>query len=245
MRTPPLGIFLDVDGPVSSPETRTVAAALLDDVRALLAAGVPVALNTGRSTDFAAEHVLRPLVAAGLPPASRLHAICEKGGSWMTAGPDGLGEVRGPTRRSRCPRSVRDLLEALVRDGYDDAMFVDRTKVVMATVEARTDVPNDVYAQRQRDFDADLLAGLTALGLGVRLRDERVPGRRRTHPVAHRPLGDRHRRRVGRVGQGPGRRSGTGPVRRGRTAPPASGTPSATRARTTPWPTTCTGSATR
>ena len=86
MRTPPLGIFLDVDGPVSSPETRTVAAALLEDVGALLAIGVPVALNTGRSTDFAAEHVLRPLVAAGLPPASRLHAICEKGGSWMTPG---------------------------------------------------------------------------------------------------------------------------------------------------------------
>ena len=174
MRTPPLGIFLDVDGPVSSPETRTVAAALLDDVRALLAAGVPVALNTGRSTDFAAEHVLRPLVAAGLPPASRLHAICEKGGSWMTAGPDGLGEVRTDPAL-QVPEVVRGLLEALVRDGYDDAMFVDRTKVVMATVEARTDVPNDVYAQRQRDFDADLLAGLTALGLGVRLRDEQFP----------------------------------------------------------------------
>ncbi len=174
MSTPPLGIFLDVDGPVSSPETRTVAAALLDDVRALLGAGVPVALNTGRSTDFAAEHVIRPLVAAGLPPASRLHAICEKGGSWMTAGPDGAGEVRTDPAL-QVPELVRDLLDALVRDSYEDAMFVDRTKVVMATVEARTDVPNNVFRQRQRDLDADLLAGLTALGLGVRLGDKRFP----------------------------------------------------------------------
>jgi hypothetical protein len=172
--TPSLGIFLDVDGPVSSPETRTVATALLDDVRALLAVGVPVVLNTGRSTDFAADHVVAPLVAAGLPPAARLHAICEKGGSWMTAGPDGPGEVHTDPAL-QVPDVVRALLDALVRDGYGDAMFVDRTKVVMATVEARTDVPNDVYLRRQRAFDADLLAGLTAAGLGVRLRDERFP----------------------------------------------------------------------
>lgn len=174
MSTPPLGIFLDVDGPVSSPETRTVSATLLDDVRALLVAGVPIVLNTGRSTDFAAEHVISPLVAAGLPSAARLHAICEKGGSWMTAGPDGPGEVHTDPAL-RVPDVARELLGTLVRDGYGDAMFVDRTKVVMATVEARTDVPNDVYLERQRAFDAELLAGLRAAGLGVRLRDERFP----------------------------------------------------------------------
>jgi hypothetical protein len=92
----------------------------------------------------------------------------------MTAGPDGPGEVHTDPAL-RVPDLVRDLLEALVRDIYGDAMFVDRTKQVMATVEAGTDVPNQVYRQRQRAFDADLLAGLTAAGLGVRLRDERFP----------------------------------------------------------------------
>jgi hypothetical protein len=133
-----------------------------------------VALNTGRSTDFAVEHVLRPLAAAGLPSVARLHAVCEKGGSWLTAGPDGAGGVHTDPGL-QVPDVVRDLLDALVGDGYDDAMFVDRTKRVMATVEARTDVPNDVYLQRQRAFDADLLAGLRAAGLGIRLRDERFP----------------------------------------------------------------------
>jgi hypothetical protein len=36
-------------------------------------------------------------------------------------------------------------------------------------------VPNEVYLERQRGFDAELLAGLTAAGLGVRLRNERHP----------------------------------------------------------------------
>jgi hypothetical protein len=174
MSTPRLGLLLDVDGPVSSPETRTVAASLLADLGVLLSAGIPVVLNTGRSTDFAAERVVRPLVAAGLSPAARLHAICEKGGSWLSAGPDGVGDVRTDPAL-RVPAAVRHLLDALVAEGYGDAMFVDRTKRVMATVEARTDVPNRVYLERQRAFDADLLAGLTAAGLGVRLREETFP----------------------------------------------------------------------
>lgn len=174
MDVPALGILLDVDGPVSSPETRTVARALLDDVHALLAAGIPVVLNTGRATAFVAEHVFAPLVAAGLPRAARLHAVCEKAGTWTTAGPQGTGAVHTDPAL-RVPDVCRELVGALVRDTYGDAMFVDDTKVVMATVEARTDVPNAYYLDRQRAFDADLLAGLVAVGLGVRLRDERHP----------------------------------------------------------------------
>ena len=174
MSTPPLGILLDVDGPVSSPVTRTVSAELLADVRALLGAGVPVVLNTGRSTAFVEDQVVGPLATAGLPERARLHAICEKGGSWTSAHGDGIGEVHTDPAL-RVPDIARDLVRRLVDQGYGDAMFVDETKVVMATVEARTDVPNDVYLDRQRGFDAELLAGLTAAGLGVRLRDERHP----------------------------------------------------------------------
>ena len=174
MSTPALGILLDVDGPVSSPVTRTVAAGLLADVRALLAAGIPVVLNTGRSTAFVDDQVFGPLAAVGLPEGARLHAICEKGGTWTTAGPDGPGEVHTDPAL-RVPDIARTLVRRLVDGGYGDAMFVDDTKIVMATVEARTDVPNDVYLERQQGFDAELLAGLTAAGLGVRWRDERHP----------------------------------------------------------------------
>lgn len=172
MDAPALGILLDVDGPVSSPATRTVAPALLDDLAALLAAGVPVVLNTGRAVDFVQDRILDPL-AARLPRAARLHAVCEKGGVWTTALP-GADEVHTDPAL-RVPDVCRDLLERLVATTYGDAMFVDRTKRVMATVEARTDVPNEVYLDRQRAFDADLLAGMLAAGLGVRLREDRYP----------------------------------------------------------------------
>ncbi len=181
MDVPSLGILLDVDGPVSSPDTRTVDPPLLGDLAALLAAGIPIALNTGRSVAFVAEKILGPLTGAGLSAAARLHAVCEKGGSWTSAGPAGVGAARIDPEL-RVPDLCRDLLEALTRDAYGDAMFVDRTKQVMATVEARTDVPNERYLSRQGSFDADLLAGLRAAGLGVRLGDDRFPDARGRTP---------------------------------------------------------------
>jgi hypothetical protein len=174
VRTPPLGLLLDVDGPVSSPETRTVAAELLDDLRALLTAGVPVVLNTGRAAEFVDAQVFRPLAEAGLPRGARLHAICEKGGTWTSAGPDGAGEVHTDPAL-RVPDAARELVAALVDESYGDAMFVDTTKRIMATVEARTDVPNEVYLERQRGFDAELIAGLTDRGLGLRYRGRERP----------------------------------------------------------------------
>src|SRR4051794_18020833 len=167
---PPLGLLLDVDGPVSSRLTRTVAPQLLDDLLRLLSAGIPVVLNTGRSAGFVTERILEPL-ADRLPGRARLHAVCEKGGVWTTAG---SGEVHVDATLS-VPATCHEAVAELVADGFGDAMFVDGTKRTMATVEARTDVAPSFYLERQRAFDAALLARLTAAGLGIRLRDERHP----------------------------------------------------------------------
>jgi len=167
---PPLGLLLDVDGPVSSPLTRTVAPQLLDDLRRLLAAGIPVVLNTGRSAAFVTERILAPLTGR-LPGSARLHAVCEKGGVWTTAG---TGEVHVDPALA-VPDVCHEVVAELVADGFGDAMFVDGTKRTMATVEARTDVPPEFYLERQRAFDAALLVRLTAAGLGVLLREERHP----------------------------------------------------------------------
>jgi hypothetical protein len=168
---PFLGLLLDVDGPVSSPLTRTVAPQLLDDLLRLLAAGIPVVLNTGRSEAFVRERLLRPLTEAGLPAGARLHAVCEKGGVWTTAADD---EVHVDTALA-VPAICHQAVAELVADGFGDAMFIDDTKRTMATVEARTDVPPSFYLERQRAFDAALLARLTGAGLGIRLRDECHP----------------------------------------------------------------------
>lgn len=174
MSAPPLGLLLDVDGPVASPVTRTVAAPLLDDLHALLAAGIPVVLNTGRSDAFVAGQVIAPLADRGLPAAARLHAVCEKGGVWASAEPAGLGPVQVDDALI-VPPVCGEALRRLVDDGAGAAMFVDTTKRSMATVEARTDVPAGVYARAQQAFDADLLAALAAAGLGVVLRAAGVP----------------------------------------------------------------------
>jgi hypothetical protein len=159
---------------VASPVTRTVAGPLLDDLRLLLAAGIPVVLNTGRSDVFVAEQVLAPLLERGLPAVTRLHAVCEKGGVWASAGPTGLGPVHVDDALV-VPEVCGQVVRELVAGPAGTAMFVDATKRSMATVEARTDVPPEVYARAQATFDAELLTALTGAGLGVRLRDTGVP----------------------------------------------------------------------
>ncbi len=172
---PELGLLLDVDGPIASPVTRTIAMPhIVEDLLALLAAGVPVVFNTGRSDTFLREQVVAPLVAAGLPAGARLHAVCEKGAVWATVGPAGMGEVHVDPALA-VPAACHHIVGALVRERYGAAMFVDTTKRSMATVEARTDVPADEYRRAQEDFDAEAVAALTARGLGVRYGDRRLP----------------------------------------------------------------------
>lgn len=85
MRTlPPLGLLLDVDGPIASPVTRRVPEGILTALVGLADRGIPVVFNTGRSADFILQHVAAPLLAAGLPASARFHAVCEKGAVWLS-----------------------------------------------------------------------------------------------------------------------------------------------------------------
>jgi hypothetical protein len=175
MGIPQFGLLLDVDGPIASPLTRTVAQpGIVADLCTLLAIGVPVVFNTGRSDTFLREQVIAPLLAAGLPAGARLHAVCEKGAVWATVDAGGLGEVHVDEALA-VPAACGEAVAELVAGRYGATMFVDVTKRSMATVEARTDVPPAEYARARADFDADLVAALTARGLGVRLGDRVVP----------------------------------------------------------------------
>ncbi|HCC39602.1 MAG TPA: hypothetical protein DEQ49_06735, partial [Arthrobacter bacterium] len=81
---PPLALLLDVDGPVASPVTRDVKPGIIADLVALAAAGIPVIFNTGRSDAFIREQVMEPMIAAGMPAGTVIHAICEKGAVWFS-----------------------------------------------------------------------------------------------------------------------------------------------------------------
>jgi hypothetical protein len=175
---PRLGLLLDVDGPIASPVSRTIAIpSIIDDLIALAAEGIPVVFNTGRSDAFIREQVVGPLLAGGLAPGGRVHAVCEKGAVWCSIGPqyeDGMGDIT-VAEDLALPRDYADEMRELVRDEYADLVFFDETKRAMVSIEQRVEVPNDTYLARQPEFDAKAMAALVRRGLGVRRLDDVRP----------------------------------------------------------------------
>ncbi|KAB1660368.1 hypothetical protein F8O01_03330 [Pseudoclavibacter chungangensis] len=172
-----LGLLLDVDGPLASPVARSVRIpSILDDLVALVAAGVPVAFVTGRSDAFVGEQLVRPLLAHGLAGAlgsqgTRLFGVFEKGGAWAPVGPDGLGRVEVDPAVA-LDRTIVDAVAALVSSRFAETMFVDTTKRAMISVEQRIDVDADTYAGAQPVFIAALESLARRLDLGLRTGDD-------------------------------------------------------------------------
>ncbi|MBT2502018.1 hypothetical protein [Curtobacterium sp. ISL-83] len=178
MTAPRLGLLLDVDGPIASPVSRTIAIpSIIEDLVALAAEGIPVVFNTGRSDAFIREQVVGPLLAGGLAEGGRVHAVCEKGAVWCSIGPQydgGMGELTVADDLA-LPRDYADEMRQLVHDEYADLVFFDETKRAMVSVEQRVDVPNPTYLARQPEFDAKAMAALERRGLGVRRLDDVRP----------------------------------------------------------------------
>ena len=163
---PPLGLLLDVDGPIASPETRTIAIpSILSDLATLANAGVPIAFITGRSQAFIAEQLVA-LLAGHLSPAARVYGVCEKGAVWFPITSTGVGHV-GIDHAVALPEPVVARLRELVASDFSDSMFFDETKQAMVSVEQRTDVNNEFYLAEQARFDDAAFALLAAHGLGV------------------------------------------------------------------------------
>ncbi|MBV0896068.1 hypothetical protein [Microbacterium sp. NC79] len=167
-----IGFLLDVDGPIASPVTRSIAIpSIVDDLVALTAAGVPIAFITGRSDAFIAEQVIAPLWDAGLgdalgQPGARMFGVFEKGGAWARVDSDGMSDTVIDESVAFSAEAIAGIRE-LVAARFSDTMFFDETKRAMISVEQRTDVSSDAYRARQDDFQAaafDLLAGL---GVGL------------------------------------------------------------------------------
>ncbi|WP_066517601.1 hypothetical protein [Curtobacterium ammoniigenes] len=175
---PKLGLLLDVDGPIASPVSRTIAnPSIVADLLELAAQGVPIVFNTGRSDAFIREQVAAPLIAGGLGVNARVHAVCEKGAVWCSIGPqfaDGVGPVEVDAALA-LPREFGDAMQGLVADRFSDLMFFDTSKRAMVSLEQRVDVDNADYLARQPEFDALAVEALSARDLGVRYRDHDRP----------------------------------------------------------------------
>jgi hypothetical protein len=176
---PALGLLLDVDGPIASPVTRSIAIpAITRDLVALAAAGVPVVFNTGRSDAFIRDEVVDPLIAAGLPAGARVHGVCEKGASWFSIGPEhgpgGMSEVQVDETLAM-PADFAAEMEQLVAAEWSDLVFFDRTKRAMVSIEQLTTVASAAYLARQRALDEQAMEALVRRGLGVRRLDDVRP----------------------------------------------------------------------
>ncbi|MCU1445702.1 hypothetical protein [Cryobacterium sp.] len=173
--TSPLGLLLDVDGPIASPDTRTISTpSIITDLILLAGGNVPIGFITGRSAQFIREQVVTPLVAAGLPERMRMYGVCEKGAVWFPITAAGIGDVVVDASVA-LPDVVAGRIRDLVATDYADTMFFDETKLAMVSVEQRTDVDRAAYHVAQASFEEAAYAILIEHGLGVRFGDRVAP----------------------------------------------------------------------
>ncbi|TNB75738.1 hypothetical protein FHJ30_03650 [Arthrobacter sp. BB-1] len=172
--TPPLALLLDVDGPVASPVTRDVKRDIIDDLVALAAAGIPVVFNTGRSDAFIREQVMEPMIAAGIPSGTIIHAVCEKGAVWFSYTAAGPGPIH-VDRELAVPAAYGDDIRRMVAEDYAAHMFFDETKRAMVSVEQHIEVPSAEYLAEQKLFDADAMDLMARHGMGVVRLDHHAP----------------------------------------------------------------------
>ena len=173
---PNLGLLFDVDGPLASPVSRTIAIpSIVTDLVRLAKAGVPIAFITGRSHAFIRDEVVAPLLQNGLTEAFssgnvRMFGVFEKGAAWSTIGPKGLGEVT-VDESVALPANTVDAVRELVASTFSDTMFFDETKVAMISVEQRMDVAHADYVAQQGPFNEAVFKLVTEHGLGIRFGD--------------------------------------------------------------------------
>ncbi len=171
---PALALLLDVDGPVASPVTRDVKPAIIADLVGLASAGIPVIFNTGRSDAFIREQVMAPMIAAGMPAGTVVHAICEKGAVWFSYTSGGPGPIH-VDHELAVPKAYGDDVRRMVAEDYATHMFFDETKRAMVSVEQHLDVSSDDYLAEQKLFDADALELMGKHGLSAALLDHHAP----------------------------------------------------------------------
>jgi hydroxymethylpyrimidine pyrophosphatase-like HAD family hydrolase len=172
--TPPLALLLDVDGPVASPVTRDVKPDIIADLVALATAGIPVVFNTGRSDAFIREQVMAPMIAAGMPAGTVIHAICEKGAVWFSYTAAGPGPIH-VDHELAVPKAYGDDVRRLVAEDYSRHMFFDETKRAMVSVEQHIEVTSADYLAEQKLFDSDAMDLMTRHGMGVVRLEHHAP----------------------------------------------------------------------
>ena len=172
--TPPLGLLLDVDGPLASPLTRTIAIpSIVEDLVFLANLGVPVVFNTGRTDLFLRERVVKPLLAAGLSPDARAFGVCEKGAVWCGLTMNNYDGIHVDPDL-KLPSEILHALKGLFDSDFTSTMFWDEHKRAMASQEQRIDVDSAAFLPERDRFADAAFELLASRGVGVALGDRRT-----------------------------------------------------------------------
>lgn len=172
---PPLGLLLDVDGPIASPVERRIAIpSITEDLVTLAGFGVPIAFITGRSDTFMRNEVVAPLLHAGLPQGVRMFGVSEKGGVWFEISAAGMGEIT-IDHSVALPEDYTAEYRQLAEDRFSETMFFDETKHAMISFEKNRDADNDAYRIHQEQANQSAFDLLVEYGLGARYGEQAFP----------------------------------------------------------------------
>ncbi len=176
----PLGLLLDIDGPIASPLTRTIAIPrILTNLVRLAASGVPIVFITGRSDAFVRDSVVAPLLAKGLgdalrQPGSVMYGIFEKGAAWAEIGSAGMATVSVDPQH-QVPVVAAAALREVFDSEFATTMFWDETKRAMVSAEQHVGIPRDEFVESQLRFNEIAFEVLARHGVGIRYGSSESP----------------------------------------------------------------------
>ncbi|MBI4089198.1 MAG: hypothetical protein HY424_00655 [Candidatus Levybacteria bacterium] len=151
MKTVDHMLILDVDGVISNLKDKKSNPEVLRYIAKELRNGKPVALNTGRSTEWVLERTLQPLVddLETRKYLKNLIIVGEKGGTWMDF--DENGQPQDHIDKSiSIPQNLQNDVRSLVNSKYSDSTFFDLTKRTMISTEMRDGYDMTSYGEDQK-----------------------------------------------------------------------------------------------
>lgn len=162
----------DVDGVLSDPTLKQVTVKEnLEIIVDLLKNDNPIALNTGRSTDFVLSKIFS-LLLNYLPDKSKLanlFASCEKGAVDIVF--DDLGNHQILVDKNfSVPAIIQNQTRTLIENKYSALAFYDETKLSMISVEMNDGVLIEEFSAIQKEIDNDLEQILSSNNLATDLK---------------------------------------------------------------------------
>ncbi len=143
----------DCDGVITNPAEKTVNQQLIQELAKRIDSGIIVGFNTGRSLDWAFEHIILPITQKIANPENlrNIYAAAEKGASWGKFTNGRWHEYLDPT--ITIPEPLKDDVRAAVNKYHVEhnttVVYELPDKKTMLTFEMNDGMPIEVFRSHQ------------------------------------------------------------------------------------------------